>query len=278
MSVNLLKESVMFQNTFNLLFNLHKAYVDIGIKDDDAKRLCSVYEISKEEMELVLAQHETENAKNAQEVLKAVPLLAIDKTKEQHIAYLGDSITSYRMSHQKIVSHILKEYETITIKDFAISGYKVSDVYTSFYPGIASFQPTIAVIMIGTNDMRFTNDPLGMNHTSIGEYRRDLEAVVKGLCAIGCKPVLITLPPYDMKKMDVALAGWNILYRQEDYEAYNAVIDDVAKNNNALLVDMRPIYANLNPDDITIEDGLHLNPKGQTILATEVMKKLVTLL
>ena len=40
----------MFENAFNLKFNLHKAYTDIGIQDGDAVRLGYIYDIPQDEI------------------------------------------------------------------------------------------------------------------------------------------------------------------------------------------------------------------------------------
>ena len=268
----------MFENAFNLKFNLHKAYTDIGIKDDDAARLGTIYDIPQNEIGGVLEGFTAENKKNAAAVLAEYPEIKIDSGKRLKIAYIGDSITSDRISHQRIMQTILDPYISIEIRDFSISGWKVSDVYTAYYPGIANYAADIAVIMIGTNDMRITNDEFRYNHTSLGEFERDLTYVVRKLTDADCRVILCTLPPFCMEKMTPALPDWKILYTQEDRERYDAVILDTAEKCGCLLVDMRERYASYDPAEITIEDGLHLNGAGQTMLAGEVFKKLLPLL
>ncbi len=268
----------MFENAFNLKFNLHKAYTDIGIEDDDAVRLGYIYDIPQDEIGGVMEGFRAENRKNADAVLACWPDFKIDAGKQVKIAYIGDSITSDRISHQRIIQTVLSPYGNIEIKDFSISGWKVSDVYTAYYPGIGNFAPDIAVIMIGTNDMRITNDEFRYNHTSLGEYERDLDYVVRKLTGEGCRVIICTLPPFCMDKMTPALPDWKILYTEEDRESYDAVIIDIAEKYDCLLVDMREKYAAHDPADITIDDGLHLNGKGQTMLAAEVFGKLLPLL
>lgn len=268
----------MFENAFNLKFNLHKAYTDIGIKDDDTARLGYIYDIPQNEIDGVLEGFAAENRKNAAAVLAEVPEIKIDAAKKVKIAYIGDSITSDRISHQRIMQTILAPYPNIEVCDFSISGWKVSDVYTAYYPGIANCAPDIAVMMIGTNDMRITNDEFRYNHTSLGEFERDLAYVVKKLTVAGCRVILCTLPPFCMEKMTGALPDWKILYTEEDRKSYDEVIADTAEKYDCLLVDMREKYASFDPADITIDDGLHLNGAGQTMLAGEVFRKLLPLL
>lgn len=268
----------MFENAFNLKFNLHKAYVDIGVSDADTVRLAHAYGIAPDEIGGILAGFAAENQKNARAILADYPDIYINTQTQYKIAYMGDSITSDRTSHQRIMQAILSPYKNIEMRDISISGWKVSDILTAYYPGIGNFAPDIAVLMIGTNDMRITDDEYGLNHTSLREYERDLAYVVKKLTGSGCRVILCTLPPFCMAKMTPALPDWKILYRQEDLGKYDRVIAKTAKQNNCILVDMRGIYTRYNPADITIEDGLHLNSAGHALLAGEVFKALYPLL
>ena len=54
-------------------------------------------------------------------------------------------------------------------------------------------------------------------------------------------------------------------------------VEDISENG-AVLVDMRADYEKYDPADITIEDGLHLNPKGHGILIRKVFPEMAKLL
>ncbi len=268
----------MFENAFNLKFNLNKAYTDIGICDDDAARQAAIYDIDPAEIDGIMAGFYEENKTNAAKVLESYGTFAPNTQKEYRIAYLGDSITSDRNSHQNIVKCILEKYNNINIKDFAISGYKSSDIFTAFYPGIANYKPNIAVMMIGTNDMRITDDEHCYYHTAPTEYERNLDYIVESLRDLGCKVVICTLPPFDMKKITQALDGWKILYTEDGRTLYDNIIIKTAAKYSATLVDMRHVYTEYTAAELTIEDGLHLNPQGQTLLAKHVFAALAPLL
>lgn len=268
----------MFENEFNLSFNLHKAYTDIGIKDDDRVKMSCIYDIPMDEIDGVLEGFRKQNRENAQKILDVCGKPEVDAGREFRIAYLGDSITSYRMSHQHIVRELLSPYENIAFKDFSISGLKVSDLFTAFYPGIHEFAPDIAVMMIGTNDMRITDDEYQYTHTPIEHFSRDVKYLMEKLGKMGCAVIAVTLPSYCMEKMTPALPGWEILYRDDVKARYDDVIVDAARENGAILVDMRAEYAKRDPAAITIEDGLHLNPEGHRILAQKVFPELAKLL
>lgn len=265
----------MFENEFNLSFNLHKAYTDIGIKDDDRVKMSCIYDIPLDEIDGVLEGFQKQNRETAEAILREFGELQVNEKKEFRIAYLGDSITSYRMSHRCIMQEILAPYKNITVKDFSISGLKVSDLFTAFYPGIYDFSPDIAVIMIGTNDMRITDDEYGYPHTPLEHFTRDFAYLIEKFGKMNCKVIAVTLPPFCMEKMNVALEGWKILYRKEVQEEYDRAIVEIAQKNGIALVDMRTEYEKYNPADITIEDGLHLNPRGHGILTRKIFPEMV---
>jgi len=132
--------------------------------------------------------------------------------------------------------------------------------------------------MIGTNDMRITDDEYGYNHSEIDEFSRNVDYIIAKLTYAGTRVIVCTLPPFDMSKMRVALDGWQILYTAETRDRYDEAIAEAAEAHGAVLVDMRDIYACLSAADITIEDGLHLNGKGQCLLAGQIFLALADMI
>ncbi len=268
----------MFENEFNCLFNLHKAYTDIGVDDNDAEVMGKIYGLTKEEVEHVFGEFEKQNKENARLILEEYGKKSIGEDRKFKIAYLGDSITSYRMSHRCIMKEIYAGQNNITWKDFSISGYKVSDLFTAYYPSIANFAPDIAIIMIGTNDMRITQDEYDYVHTPIEHFKRDYSYLLNKLSKAGCKVIALTLPPFCMDKMSVALSGWNILYKEDILKEYDTAILQIAKKEGAVVINMQEVYNKYTSDELTIIDGLHLNPFGQKLLAGKIYEKLSELL
>ncbi len=263
----------MFETAFNLKFNLHKAYIDIGVENSDV-RLMETYGFgSMEELQNALNSFK-ESTKNAAKEVVANCAKQAETNKEVTITYIGDSITSERESHMHIIKAILAQNPNIKVCDTAISGYKSGDVLTAMPINIIPTKPNICVVMIGTNDVRRTNDGSGIMHTSQREYERNLAYILDQLKKAGSKVLICTLPPFSMAKIDVALADFKILYTEEDLCAYNKVIESLASKFKCTLIDMRDTYKAHKPEDITIEDGLHLNVFGQTLLATKVWDSL----
>jgi len=272
----------MFESAFNLKFNLVKAYTDIGLSDDDAEVNALVYGLTAGEYAETVSGFEQNVRAMAEETLAGYEgrfgAFSPDTAKPYKIAYLGDSITSDRESHQRIVRELLKDCANITFRDFAVSGFKASDIFTHYYPDIADFAPDIAVMMIGTNDMRITDDEYGYHHGGIEEFSRNIDYILAKLSSAGTRVIVCTLPPFDMGKMRAELEGWQILYTEEGRRRYDEAIAAAAGKHGAALVDMRGVYEDHDAADLTIDDGLHLNGKGQTLLAGRILPKLMELI
>jgi lysophospholipase L1-like esterase len=126
--------------------------------------------------------------------------------------------------------------------------------------------------------MRITDDEYGFYHCGIEEYARNVGYIIAKLSTMGTRVIACTLPPFDMSKMNAALDGWHILFKEEGRSLYDEAIINAAGAHGAILVDMRGVYAGYDAADLTIEDGLHLNGKGQTLLATHVFAKIAGLI
>ncbi len=262
----------------NLQFNLHKAYSDIGITDGDEARLATVYGAGQDELRNILRGFERENEANAAAVLAGHGEFAPVTDRQVKIAYLGDSITSDRISHRCIIEKILAPYKNLIVRDLSVSGFKSYDVLVSLYPEIHEFMPDISVMMIGTNDMRMCDDEYRLNTVSPGEYERNLDYIIRKLHGFGSKLILCTLPPFQMEKMEAEMAERHNLYTVEALKIYDDIIIKIAEKHSAQLVDMRPVYAKENLDEIIMSDGLHLNGAGQTLLAKNVFSYLAKML
>jgi lysophospholipase L1-like esterase len=178
----------------------------------------------------------------------------------------------------RIIENILKPFPNIIIGDFSVSGYKASDIVTAYSPYIADFHPDIAVILIGTNDMRVTDDEFRCSHNSFEEYKRDMDYITTKLRQSGCKVILCTLPPFELERIRSELAGWNILYTEEIRALYNEGIKETASRHGAVLLDMEAKYTAYTPSELTLSDGVHLNGLGQRLLASKVFGILAPLL
>lgn len=79
------------------------------------------------------------------------------------------------------------------------------------------------------------------------------------------------MPPVVEKLYIKAFEGYGWTLDNNTIESYNEVIAIIAKQENIVLNDMREIYKKSGYENVLAEDGLHLNPDGQYLLAKELM-------
>jgi lysophospholipase L1-like esterase len=186
------------------------------------------------------------------------------KGKSGYVAQLGDSIT-YSMAFWSVLgwadvtAHIPDDGMPKTPKGKkwknALSGFRDKGGKHGNYSGwrignllkvvdqvMADKKPEVALIMIGTNDVRGNNVPAG--------YEEGLNTLIGKLKAAHCVPIISTIPPMRGKK--------------EGVDGANAIIKKLAAKHKLPLVDYHAEIMKRNPTDwdgrLISTDGVH--PSG----------------
>jgi lysophospholipase L1-like esterase len=186
------------------------------------------------------------------------------KGKPGYVAQLGDSIT-YSMAFWSamgwadVTAHIpddgmpkepqgkkwknaLSGFRDKGAKNGNYSGWRVGNLLKVVDQVIAEKKPEVALIMIGTNDVRGNKVPDG--------YEKGLETVITKLKAASCVPIISTIPPMRGKKDGV--------------DGANAIIKKLAAKHKLPLVDYHGEILKRNPNDwdgrLISKDGVH--PSG----------------
>lgn len=270
--------SVNYDALFNMVqFNIHKSLISIGIQDDDYRRLSQLYDVDLSLLHKVISNIQESNTAYAK---KLETKLDLTKLAEQPIklAFLGDSITSDRMGYMNVIRRAMQGQDNVTFFDFAISGQKSGDLFTIMYPNVIGEHVDIAHIMIGTNDMRRMDDDTLLYHTSPAEYEKNLDYIVRELVRDRTKVILTTIPPVSTINTKKSYPNHRLLFLEEDRILYNDIIKRIAQEYGATLNDMDPLYGQFTVEELTIDDGLHLNNLGQELLTYGVMKTLLSVL
>jgi lysophospholipase L1-like esterase len=269
----------MLDFAFAFQFNIHKSHIPLGIEDHDYRRLQDVYGVGRRTILEEAAKIGAANARHAKELLKDADVPEdIRSAGETRISFLGDSITSDRQSYMNIIQCALSEYGGISVADYAVSGFKSGDLLTMLFPDVIAVRADIVSIMIGTNDMRRTDDAHRALHTGIEEYEKNVRYVVEKLTGSGSRVILTTIPPFCMDKINASLDGYNILYTEDDRSAFNSVIRRIARDCGACLNDMDETYSKHPTADLTLDDGLHLNELGQRLLAGKLFPEILRMI
>ena len=262
---------------FNFKFNLHKSIIPIGIDDYDYDRLKTVYGVSDEWMKQTVEAISASNKEHAEILAKKFDLEQLNK-KPVKIVFFGDSITSDRQSYFNIMKVALQDCQNVNLVDMSISAHKSTDLFTALYPNMVGEHADIAHIMIGTNDVRQMDDDKRLHHTGPEEYEKNVRYVVSELVKDGTKVIITTMPPYSREKSSVVFAENRALFLEESRQLYNGILARVAKDCNVVLNEMDARYAAYTPEELTLDDGIHLNAIGQDILAEGVVEAIIDLI
>ncbi|HTF21618.1 MAG TPA: GDSL-type esterase/lipase family protein [Chryseolinea sp.] len=212
-------------------------------------------------------------------VLTMASFLPMQKKK---VIFFGDSITQAAV---KPGGYILKIGELATADKVAgqydfigagIGGNKVYDLFLRMEDDVLLKSPDVVIIYIGVNDV-WHKRSYGTG-TDPDKFERFYTAIIKKLQTANCKIALCT----------PAVIGERTDFSNEldgDLNQYSTMIRNLAKANNLPLIDLRKAFLdynlNANKDNkesgILTTDRVHLNDKGNELVAAEMWKVLKTL-
>jgi lysophospholipase L1-like esterase len=245
-------------------FNLHKL-VGMNIDDTDLPSIARIFGAGLGEIEA--CERENQHLLDAAiEGMRSRKDLTVPEGPCTYLA-LGDSITSDRLSYAKIIKKIWNGIPGRSVIDAGISGDTTADIIDRFYEDVMNVDSSVVSIFIGTNDSRGLGDGSGITRVSVDEYGMKLDYLVRTLQTRENTIINITIPPVNnrrLKEFFGAESKWE--YSADHLEAVNAVIRGVSEKYGTTLVDFAAALGEKG-DDFLDTDGLHLNMRGQVLLA-----------
>jgi lysophospholipase L1-like esterase len=200
--------------------------------------------------------------------------------QKQRIVFFGDSITQQGAQPKGYISVLGDMVKQKGLQDqyellgAGIGGNKVYDLYLRMDDDVLAKNPTTVVIWVGVNDV--WHKKTSGTGTDAPKFEQFYNAIIKKLQAKNIKVVICT-PATIGEKTDFTneLDG--------DLNKYAAIIRGIAQKNNCPLIDLRKIFLAYNLTNntenkekgILTVDGVHLNEKGNQLVAEEMMKALV---
>lgn len=250
--------------SFCYRFNLHKL-VGMNIDDTDLPSIARIFGAGLKELEA--CERENQHLIDAAvEGMRARKELKVPEGPSTYLA-LGDSITSDRLSYAKIIRKIWNGIPGRSVIDAGISGDTTADIIDRFYEGVMNVEFSVISIFIGTNDSRGLADGSGITRVSLDEYGLKLDYLVRTLRTKEASIITITIPPVNNRRLQEFFgteSNWE--YSADHIEAVNAVIRGVSEKYGTTLVDFAAALGDKG-DDYLDNDGLHLNMRGQVLLA-----------
>ena len=197
--------------------------------------------------------------------------------KKQQVIFFGDSITQMGVNpggYIRLIDSLCKGEGLSNKYGFTgsgIGGNKVYDLYLRMEDDVLSKNPDLVVIYIGVNDV--WHKSLVGTGTDADKFEKFYEAIIKKLKAKNIKLILCT-PAVIGEKNDHSNP------QDGDLNQYSKMIRAIAKKNNLPLADLRNIFGEYNlknnPENqakgILTTDGVHLNARGNQLVAEEIWK------
>jgi lysophospholipase L1-like esterase len=197
------------------------------------------------------------------------------KKKKKRIVFFGDSITEQgdqRIGFISIIKDFIRakdEEEKYDVFGAGIGGNKVADLLQRVDKDVLARGADVVVIFVGVNDA--WHKRLIGRITPYDEFERDYKALIKKLTEAEIKIIVCTPAVIGEKAR-----GTNEL--DEELENYCAIIHSIAEDDKLTLVDLRKSFLAYNIENnsedrgahILTMDGVHLNDKGNELVAREI--------
>jgi lysophospholipase L1-like esterase len=203
------------------------------------------------------------------------------KQKKKKIIFFGDSITQAGVNpggYIKLVDSLIRQEgqeENFETTGAGIGGNKVYDLYLRMEEDVLKKNPDIVVVYVGVNDVwHKASAGTGTDFPKFGKF---YEALVNKLLVAGIKVVIAT-PAVIGERND------NSNQQDGDLNLYSNWLRSFAAKNMIPLVDLRNLFQQYsiknNPDNkesgILTTDRVHLNAKGNLVVAEEMWKTIKT--
>jgi lysophospholipase L1-like esterase len=214
--------------------------------------------------------------------LFALIALLMPSDLKKRVIFFGDSITEAginpggyitRMDSMIAAKGLSDRFELV---GSGVSANKVYDLFLRMEEDVLKKEPAIVVIYIGVNDV--WHKRTGGTGTDADKFEQFYNAVIKKLKDKNIQVVLCT-PAAIGEKTDFSNE------QDEDLDKYSNIIRGIAAKHKVQLVDLRKAFLDYNQKNnpgnkeygILTTDRVHLNAKGNQLVAEEMLKVLLAL-
>ena len=185
----------------------------------------------------------------------------IKKIEGNSIVFIGDSITADRFGYRGIVTQAA-ELEATSI---AFSCATSTDMFR--YACEKSISGQLVSVMIGTNDAYLVGGRRKRPIVSMEEFRRNICGIFEMCKENGAQVICMTIPTMSEDKYRRANKINNKTNSNANIKKYNEIIMEEARKQGVHVVDIYEKLLECDEEEVFSEDGIHLSPVGQCILA-----------
>lgn len=215
-------------------------------------------------------------------IVMSIASFGFQQPKKTKVIFFGDSITQMGVDkggYITLIDSISKaegQGERFEWMGAGIGGNKVYDLYLRLQKDVLDKKPDVVVIYIGVNDV-WHKSSFGTG-TDSDKFEKFYQAIIDQIKATGARIILCT-PAVIGERTDFSNP------QDGDINAYSTIIRRIAINNQLSLVDLRKAFLDHNLTQnkenkdrgILTYDRVHLNAKGNLLVAREMWSKLKTI-
>ncbi|WP_295127565.1 SGNH/GDSL hydrolase family protein [uncultured Chitinophaga sp.] len=212
-------------------------------------------------------------------LLIVITSMSMAVRKKQRIVFFGDSITQAGVNPGGYITRIQqsltdkKTADNYELIGAGIGGNKIYDLYLRMEDDVLAKKPDVVVIYVGINDVWHKSS--SGTGTDLDKFEKFYNAVIKKLKAQNIK-VLLCTPSVIGELNDFSNP------QDGDLNQYSKTVRNIAQKNNCQLIDLRKAFVDYEVKNNTANeakgvlttDRVHLNEKGNQLVADEMMKAL----
>lgn len=211
--------------------------------------------------------------------LSALIFFSFHVQQKKKVIFFGDSITELGarpggyIPRVDSLCRIDEKGNEFEFSGAGIGGNKVYDLYLRMEDDVLAKTPDIVVIYIGINDV--WHKSLRGTGTDPDKFEKFYQAILNKLKAKNIRAIVCT-PTVIGEKNDMSNP------QDGELNSYSNIIRGIAKKNNLPLIDLRKAFLHYlsvnNPGNeeknILTYDRVHMNPKGDELIAEEMWSAL----
>lgn len=266
-----------FNSYTNTRMKLHRHCVPL---EDDREKIARVYGYSQEEVDAIFTELEQDLDEAAGTIREKFGRRLDEKLKgrEANFVFIGDQLTSEYLSYYNIIRKAIAPYEGIGVSIAGNTGDTSNQSVQYIYGLAVSKEPLVTSILIGTNDIYKSGDVYGKAVSSREEYRQNVDYLVKVMLHNGSKVIVNTLPPVNEAEAEAAYAHMNWRIENEEIDARNEALREIARDNRCGLNDVAVQLASFEQPVNLPGNGVLLTSEAQLYMAETYLDTLLAMI
>ncbi len=221
-----------------------------------------------------------ENKKVAEQLLQNPQVAAlVDNiaSQSQQVIIMGDSITAYHFSYAEILRHLL-EPQNINVTNWGVGGYTSNHALELCHNvALLSHKPDLVFLSYGVNDAKYFGNAAKML-VSHEEYHANMMTVVEALQSQLDATLVLLTPTLVIEAVANHLSpGFHhsMRWNNNDLLRFGETLKAIANSHKKVSVVDVMIGIGIPPSpDLYLDDGVHLNPKGEEVILTQIAQQL----